>query len=110
MTLGFRPAIKIWFEKDGEVFGEGLYSLLLLIESTGSISGAAGHMEMSYRAAWGKIRAAEKSWGIRLVSARVGGEAGGGSKLTWEALELVNSFRRFRGEADRLLSDWSAGV
>ncbi|MFZ5649510.1 MAG: winged helix-turn-helix domain-containing protein [Bacillota bacterium] len=110
MTLGFRPACKIWFEKDGEVFGEGLYNLLLLIESMGSISGAAGHMEMSYRTAWGKIRAAEKRWGIRLVNARVGGETGGCSRLTVEAAQLVNRFRRFREEADRLLNNWSTGL
>ncbi|MFZ5648255.1 MAG: winged helix-turn-helix domain-containing protein [Bacillota bacterium] len=110
MNLGFRPACKIWFEKDGEVFGEGLYNLLLLIESTGSISGAASQMEMSYRAAWGKIRAAEKRWGIRLVNARVGGETGGGSKLTGEAAELVKRFGKFREEADRLLKNWSGGL
>lgn len=107
MGSGFRPGCKVWFEKNGEVFGEGLYNLLMLIESTGSISGAASQMEMSYRTAWGKIRAAEKRWGMRLINARVGGDTGGGSKLTGEASQLLDKFRKFREEADRLLKDWT---
>jgi len=78
---GFQPGFKVWLEKGGAVFGEGLFNLLVGIEKTGSISGAACEMGMSYRSAWGKIRVCEKKWGIMLVSARVGGDTGGGSTV-----------------------------
>lgn len=102
-VLGFRPGCKVWLEKDGAVFGEGLYNLLLRIERTGSIAGAASEMGMSYRAAWGKIRVAEKRWNVRLVSTRVGGETGGGTGLTGEAGILLNRYRELRNGADSMI-------
>jgi len=107
---GFKPACKVWLEKDGAVFGEGLYNLLLNIEGAGSIAGAASKMGMSYRAAWGKIRMAEKKWNLQLVSTQVGGEAGGGTLLTGEARELLEKFRELRDDAGsmviRLYTSW----
>lgn len=93
---GLRPGCKVWFEKDGAAFGEGLFKLLALIEKRGSISAAASEMGMSYRTAWGKVRKAEQSWGVKLVDAYVGGGSGGGSGLTPEAGELMKRFREYR--------------
>ena len=101
--LGFRPGCKVWLEKEGAVFGEGLYRLLLGIDRAGSIAAAAMEMGMSYRAAWGKIRAAEKRWRISLVITRVGGEAGGGARLTGEARMLVERFRELQHETESLV-------
>ncbi len=95
----FRPGCKVWLEKEGAVFGEGLYSLLLRIGRTGSIAGAASEMGMSYRAAWGKIRLAEKRLNIKLVSTRVGGDAGGGTGLTGEARALLVKYQKLRDAA-----------
>jgi molybdate transport system regulatory protein len=97
----FAPGYKIWLEKGGGVQGDGFFKLLEHIEQTGSISGAAAAMGMSYRAAWGKIKAAEKNWGMILVATRVGGEAGGGARLTPEAGELIRRFYQFREEVGR---------
>lgn len=101
--LGFKPGCKVWLEKDGAVFGEGLYDLLSRIERTGSIASAASEMGMSYRAAWGKIKVAEKKWRIKLVNTRVGGDSGGGASLTGEAGLLLDRFRRLRNGISRLL-------
>ena len=92
---GLRPGCKLWFEKDGTAFGEGLFSLLALIENKGSIAAAAQEMGMSYRTAWGKVRKAEQAWSVKLVEAYVGGESGGGSGLTPEAAIIMERFREY---------------
>jgi len=51
---------KTWLEEDGkQVFGDGVYRLLLLIDQHGSINQAAQLEKMSYRQAWGKIKQIE---------------------------------------------------
>lgn len=106
--LGFRPGCKVWLEKEGAVFGEGLYRLLLGIDRAGSIAAAAMEMGMSYRAAWGKIKAAEKKWDIHLVTTRVGGEAGGGAILTGEARMLLERFRELQQETENMVKHFDS--
>ncbi|MCL6635988.1 MAG: LysR family transcriptional regulator [Peptococcaceae bacterium] len=99
-SQGFSLDYKMWLEKDGAVFGDGLYKLLLNVGASGSISQAAREMGMSYRAAWGKIKQTERRWGVPLVVTRVGGELGGGAKLTPEAGDLLERYGRLRREFD----------
>lgn len=104
---GLSAKHKLWLEKNGAIFGDGLYNLLSSISVLGSISQAAREMGMSYRAAWGKIREAEKKWGIPLVVARVGGETGGWAKLTPEAEDLLKIYCRMQQEVDKLMQNLS---
>ncbi len=90
---------KVWLEIDGKIFGEGLFELLALIHQTGSISAAARQMNMSYRAAWGKIKTAEKHWHLKLVETHVGGNSGGGAVLTATALNLLDCYQKFTAQA-----------
>lgn len=99
--LEFQPGYKVWLEKDGGVQGDGFFQLLEHIEQKGTIAAAAEAMGMSYRAAWGKVKAAEKQWGLTLVATRVGGETGGGTRLTPQAVDLLHRFYRFRRQVDR---------
>ncbi|AEF93370.1 putative transcriptional regulator, ModE family [Desulfotomaculum nigrificans CO-1-SRB] len=92
----FRPCYKVWIERGSTDFGDGLYYLLMYVKEYGSISQAAREMGMSYRAAWGKIKKIEKNWGLKLVETQVGGDAGGGAKLTEAGAELLESFGHFR--------------
>lgn len=86
---------KIWIEKDGEpVFSKGRCVLLKAIDEQGSISGAAREMGISYRKAWGYIKAMEERLGVDLVATRVGGGSGGGASITDEARLLVERFAR----------------
>lgn len=101
----FQVEHKIWLEKDGAIFGDGLFKLLSNVAGLGSISQAAREMGMSYRAAWGKIKVAEGRWGVPLVITQVGGEMGGGAKLTPEADELLKRFRRLRQEVDNFVQN-----
>lgn len=96
---------KLWLEKNGGVFGEGLCQLLCHVDELGSISGAAKTMEMSYRAAWGKIKMAEDGFGVPLVITHVGGGTGGGTKLTPAAAELLTMYRRFQDSVATYVRD-----
>ncbi|WP_031517957.1 winged helix-turn-helix domain-containing protein [Desulfofalx alkaliphila] len=101
----FKPGYKVWLEWDGTVFGDGLFKLLKLIHEMGSISAAAREMNMSYRAAWGRIKTAQKRWQIELVVTQVGGEQGGGATLTPPALELIKRYSSFRQQVDGVIEE-----
>ncbi|MDP2873209.1 MAG: LysR family transcriptional regulator, partial [Bacillota bacterium] len=89
--------LKLWIEHDGHmVIGEGLCRLLMLVEGTGSITGAASGMGLAYREAWGRLRQAEQAVGQPLLSRHAGGAGGGGAMLTPLARELVERFGRIR--------------
>lgn len=60
--------IKLWLdENDAVLFGDGRLQLLRAIENAGSMAAAAREMNMSYRAAWGRLHASEDRLGFTLV-------------------------------------------
>lgn len=98
--------LKVWLEKDGElVFGGGLVGLLNLIQVHGSIKRAAEEMKMSYRQAWGNIKKTETRLGVQLLVKQVGGESGGGARLTEEAEVLMAKYLGFAKEAEASVSE-----
>jgi molybdate transport system regulatory protein len=95
-----QPRLKLWVEKDGLlVFSDYRAELLDHIAKTGSISGGAERMGLSYRRAWGKIKEIEHNLGVRLVRSQVGGPDGGRTELTPEGEELLARYRAFRAAA-----------
>jgi molybdate transport system regulatory protein len=99
MNFGY----KIWIEKDGDtVFGVGIYTLLSLVEETGSLHKAAQELKMSYRAAWGKIRDYEDKLGVGLLEKGRHGRVG--AHLTQEGKQIVGSFRDVIDEMDKTIS------
>lgn len=92
---------KIWVELQGEVvFGGGRTSLLEAIEEYGSIRQAATKLGMSYRAAWGKIKATEERLGVQLLDKYTGGKQNG-AFLTDDAKKLLDNYRQFKTEANK---------
>jgi molybdate transport system regulatory protein len=88
---------KIWLEKDGRVvFGPGRDDLLKAIDGHRSLYAAAKHLKMSYRAAWGRLKASEERLGMKLVE--VDSSKKSGMHLTAEAKKLIDSFDRLEGE------------
>jgi molybdate transport system regulatory protein len=88
---------KIWLEKDGRVvFGPGRDDLLKAIAGHHSLHAAAKHLKMSYRAAWGRLKASEERLGMKLVE--VDSSKKSGMHLTAEAKKLIDSFDRLEGE------------
>ncbi|HON23277.1 MAG TPA: LysR family transcriptional regulator [Syntrophales bacterium] len=92
---------KIWLEKDGKViFGHGRVELLQAVEECHSLNAAAKKLNMSYRAAWGRLRASEERLGIKLIESE---GAKKGVTLTPAAMMLLEKFRRLEKEADAYL-------
>ncbi|TVM03186.1 MAG: molybdenum-binding protein [Candidatus Brocadia sp. WS118] len=95
---------KIWFEENGGVaFAEGRRILLEAVDRLGSLNAAAKELGMSYRAAWGKIKATEKALGIKLLEVTTGGKGGGGATLTSEAEELILKYQKYTGRMTLLI-------
>jgi molybdate transport system regulatory protein len=64
-------------------------AFLRLIESRGSMLGAAREAGISYRTAWLWVRRANRIWGKRLVERTHGGRGGGGAALTPEGRAIL---------------------
>lgn len=87
------PTIRLhlWLETtEGVFFGTGRALLLVKIEEYGSLKKAAEDLGMSYRAAWGKIRATEQVLGVRLIAQN--GCKKGGHRLTRHGVLLKEKY------------------
>ncbi|MFH1033560.1 MAG: LysR family transcriptional regulator [Pseudomonadota bacterium] len=79
---------KLWLEREGRVlFGQGRQELLAAVVETGSLAGAAQKLGMSYRAAWGRIKASEDRMGFSLVEHS--GQGRRSTRPTLEARQLL---------------------
>ncbi len=84
---------KLWIEIDGKpVFGRGRRFLLEAIDKYGSINQAAKEINISYRKAWGYIKAMEERLGIKLIERQTGGRHGGGATLTQDARNFLKKY------------------
>ena len=92
---------KIWIEKDGKVvFGHGREELFQAIDECRSLNAAAKKLNMSYRAAWGRLKASEERLGVKLVESDT---AKKGMTLTPAAKALLHKFRQLEKDADAYL-------
>ncbi len=84
---------KLWIEVDGQpVFGRGRRFLLEAVDKYGSLNQAAKEINISYRKAWGYIKAMEERLGIKLIERRTGGKDGGGAVLTDDARDFLRKY------------------
>lgn len=84
--------------------GPGKAALLEAVNQTGSISGAAREMGMSYRRAWKLIEAMNFDFKLPLVITNAGGSGGGGARVTaagFDALKRYRSMEEKAGQAVR---------
>ncbi len=94
---------KIWLEKDKRVlFGEGRNQLLQAIEDYGSLAQAAKKMNMSYRAAWGRLKASEERMGMKLVDVD---STEKGMHLTPLAQAIIDRFEKLERDVNDLLAE-----
>lgn len=92
---------KIWLEENGKViFGQGRDELLKAIDECHSLHAAAKKLHMSYRAAWGRLKASEARLGVKLVETDAPGL---GMHLTDTAKSLVNKFDELETETCNFL-------
>ncbi len=98
------PRCKIWLERDGRIaLSDWRVELLELVEETGSLAAAAKRLQVPYRTAWYKLKELEECWGVPLLVTVSGGVAGGGSRLTTEAQELIGRFRRISADLHQIV-------
>ena len=86
---------------DDIAVGPGKVDLLEAIETTGSISGAARSLGMSYRRAWLLVDTMNRCFRSPLVEAEAGGKRGGGARLTRLGAEVIRRYRRIERDAAR---------
>jgi molybdate transport system regulatory protein len=96
-----RVDIKVRLLSDGEIaMGPGKADLLEAIHETGSISGAARRMDMSYRRAWLLVGVMNRCFHAPLVQSAVGGQKGGGAHLSDTGLAVLSRFRCVQAAAE----------
>jgi molybdate transport system regulatory protein len=92
---------KIWIEKNGKVvFGKGRDDILQAIDEESSLNAAAKKLEMSYRAAWGRLKASEERMKIKLVETGVRDKS---MRLTPQAREIIDRFEKLERDVEKLL-------
>ena len=103
---------RVWIgATDGHFAGAGRISLLEGIRDTGSITGAAKAMKMSYRQAWQMVEDMNLRAPQPLVDKILGGKSGGGAQLTEAGIQLIRkyhevtaAFEAFAREQDKNLN------
>ncbi|HPI52808.1 MAG TPA: LysR family transcriptional regulator, partial [Smithellaceae bacterium] len=92
---------KVWIEKNGKVvFGKGRDDILKAIDEQRSLNAAAKKLEMSYRAAWGRLKASEERMGMKLVEVGVHDKS---MQLTGQARSIIDRFEKLEKDVERLL-------
>jgi molybdate transport system regulatory protein len=85
-------------------FGPGKAELLQAIERSGSISGGAREMEMSYRRAWLLVEEMNRCFASPLVETATGGARGGGAVITALGREVLARYQRMQKKAETAIS------
>jgi molybdate transport system regulatory protein len=97
-----RVQFRLRFSRGDDIaVGPGKVDLLEAIEASGSISGAARSLGMSYRRAWLLVDTMNRCFRARLVEAEAGGKRGGGARLTRLGAEVIERYRRIERDAAR---------
>lgn len=101
----------VWLQSGTQTLGGAArIALLAAIRETGSITGAAKAVGMSYKAAWDAIDTMNNLAGEPLVVRASGGKGGGGTTLTAPALRLIETFRTIEREHRRFLERAGAAI
>ena len=92
------PRVQVLF---GAVFplGPGKAALIEAVGRTGSISGAAREMGMSYARAWKLINTTNACFREPLVATATGGQGGGGAYVTDNGYEVLRRYRDIESKA-----------
>jgi molybdate transport system regulatory protein len=84
--------------------GPGKAELIERIDATGSISAAARAMGMSYRRAWQLVEALNAAFKEPVIVTAVGGERGGGARVTPYGRRQAALFRKMEGKASAAIA------
>ena len=84
--------------------GPGKAELIERIAQTGSISAAGRAMGMSYRRAWQLVEALNRSFREPVIVTAIGGERGGGARVSAYGVRLAARFRAMEGKASAAIA------
>jgi molybdate transport system regulatory protein len=90
----YRLSIRIYLPS-GLRIGRGKIALLEAVNETGSISGAARLLNMSYKRAWDLLEELNSNFKERVIVTNVGGGHGGGAELSPSGRALIEHYRAF---------------
>jgi molybdate transport system regulatory protein len=92
---------KVWIEENGKViFGRGRDNILKSIEEQHSLNAAAKELGMSYRAAWGRLKASEERMDRKLVETSTTEKS---LHLTAQARAMIKRFEQLEKEVEKIL-------
>lgn len=98
----------IWFHSGALNWGNPRrMALLAAIHEHGSISAAARHIDLSYKAAWDAIDTMNNLATEPLVLRTTGGQRGGGAQLTQRALEILELYQQLDEAHQRFMQHLS---
>jgi molybdate transport system regulatory protein len=80
-------------------------ALLIAIHDYGTLREAAKILNISYRKAWGDLKATEKMLGIPLIKKYRGGNKGGQTTLTADGKTLIQAYKVFLVEFQEAVTD-----
>ena len=96
-----KAKLRVWITFGDDLkFGDGRARLLELIDERGSLSKAAGALEMSYRNAWGNQQDLERAAGFKFVERVPGRGPRSGMRLTAEGRRFLARYRTLRDAVD----------
>lgn len=101
-----QPGFRLWLAGDdpSSPFGQGRWQLLQAIEREGSLRAAAACLGISYRKAWGDLKATENTLGVKLIAAHRGGASGGQTQLTPEGTAWLRAYGRFHTRVEQAVA------
>lgn len=103
-TPTFELAGSIWFRSGTLNWGNPRrMALLAAIHEHGSISAAARHIDISYKAAWDAIDTMNNLAEEPLVLRTTGGQRGGGASLTPRALDILTLYQQLDAAHQRFM-------
>ena len=98
---------RVWLENiyGHDIVGNGKFELLLCIDELESLVSAADKLNISYRKAWGNLREIEQHLGFPIVDKSRGGKEGGRTSLNHEGKKLINAYKEYLDDIDKLMRD-----
>lgn len=94
--------LKVMLTRNGRSFGPGIFRILKQIEVSGSIRAATDELQMSYSKCWKLINKAEDQFGFKLVERVNGGRNGGSSRLTEQAVRLIERYHAYVDQMEQI--------
>ena len=100
--MGLDARFRLRISKGEEIaIGPGKVALLQAIAETGSITGAAKQLGMSYRRAWLLVDDMNRCFKKPVVDSAKGGKEGGGTVVTDIGLEVIRLYRGIEAQAQK---------